>query len=265
MDLSFGRDNICPLHRHSNMVSRQFYKRILRSRRRSFSFSEWDGNCCRLDVCSIFYFDGWFDFFYGVWRFCLSHGVDRRLRSFGTFISALSQEIWQVYSTRFYRGAVLFKNSKNCCSALRTISLFYLCRWTNERSRGCFCSFPWGGYQYRGDHRNDHRFILCCVRGNERDYLYPGRTVLCLDFCLYGTSHFYLYTNDRKPYSTIGDGLKGRGWCLFITKIKRIIDRARFCRLYQWDKIYFRCLCYNGSFNGWNCRAAACYCSFFYG
>ncbi len=61
-------------------------------------------------------------------------------------------------------------------------------------------------YRHRGNYRDDHRFILCRFRGDERNYLHPGGTVLCADFCFYGTGFFYINSNDRKPHSPTGNG-----------------------------------------------------------
>ena len=44
------------------------------------------------------------------------------------------------------------------------------------------------------------------LRRNERNYLYASSTILCFDFCFYGSCYLYIYSNDRKCNSTIRNG-----------------------------------------------------------
>ena len=44
-------------------------------------------------------------------------------------------------------------------------------------------------------------FFLCCSWWNERHYLYPGGTVLRLNFRIFSSGHFYFYVDDGKRSS----------------------------------------------------------------
>jgi len=48
---------------------------------------------------------------------------------------------------------------------------------------------------------HDDSIFLCCSWGNERNHIYPGGAVLCLNFCISGSGYFYFHVDDGKPYS----------------------------------------------------------------
>jgi probable sodium:solute symporter len=57
-------------------------------------------------------------------------------------------------------------------------------------------------------------FILCSFGWYERNYLYTSCSILCFNFCFYGTSHIHFYSNDRKSNSPTWLWVSRSGWNL---------------------------------------------------